>query len=35
MVHKAERGEEVELNNRVLQNQIADIKATFFPNTIM
>lgn len=26
MVHKAERGEEVELNNRVLQNQIADIK---------
>jgi hypothetical protein len=26
MVHKAERGEKVELNNRVLQNQIADIK---------
>jgi antirestriction protein ArdC len=26
MIHKAERGEKVELNNRVLQNQIADIK---------
>ena len=26
MVHKAERGEKVELNNRVLQKQIADIK---------
>jgi antirestriction protein ArdC len=26
MLHKAERGEKVELNNRVLQNQIADIK---------